>query len=300
MFHCCLDIVLRPLKVAAAVGVMMADPVGQVRCCHTPCAGWIVDSPEAALVSCVGGGGKTSPFTTAIYTDYGDPVHHPTRSGNSTLAKIDALATKADPHDIERYWPFAQKSRTNGVVDPCWRDWASSDPSEFLHPEILHHWHKFFFDHDLKWCINVIGAEEIDFRYSLVQKRQGFWVFPEGILRLKQVTGRDQREIQRYVVTVVAGATSNRFLLAIRALCDFRYAGQAPRFNDTTAVRVQRALDEFHEVKDEVLKLGGRLNSKGEPLHQQKHTLLEAPIGYFKLPKALWPPKALKACKDTP
>ncbi|KAJ3816864.1 hypothetical protein F5880DRAFT_1618840 [Lentinula raphanica] len=36
------------------------------------------------------------------------------------------------------------------------------------------------------------------------------------------------------------------------------------------------------------------------PYHQQKHTLLEAPIGYFKLPKALWPPKALKACKDTP
>ncbi|KAJ3764635.1 hypothetical protein FB446DRAFT_624624, partial [Lentinula raphanica] len=71
MFHRCLDIVLQPLKLAAAVGVMMADPVGQVRRCHTPCAAWIVDSPEAALISCVGGGGKTSPFTTAIYTDYG-------------------------------------------------------------------------------------------------------------------------------------------------------------------------------------------------------------------------------------
>ncbi|KAJ3834116.1 hypothetical protein F5878DRAFT_545408 [Lentinula raphanica] len=236
MFHRCLDIVLRPLKVAAAVGVMMADPVGQVRC-----------------------------------------------------SKIDALATKADPQDIERYWPFAQKSRTNGVVDPCWRDWASSDPSEFLHPEILHHWHKFFFDHDLKWCINVIGAEEIDFRYSLVQKRQGFRVFPEGISRLKQVTGRDQREIQRYVVTVVAGATSNRFLLAIRALCDFRYAGQAPRFNDTTAVRVQRALDEFHEVKDEVLKLGGRLNSKGEPLENWEIPKLEFMQSVFPSIKASGP-----------
>ncbi|KAJ3818244.1 hypothetical protein F5880DRAFT_1491700 [Lentinula raphanica] len=234
MFHRCLDIVLQPLKTAAAIGVMMADPV-----------------------------------------DYGDSVRHPTRSGDSTLAKIDTLVTKADPQDIERYWPLAQKSRTNGVVDPCWRDWASSDPSEFLLPEILHHWHKFFFDHDLKWCINVVGAEEIDFRYSLVQKRQGFRIFAEGISRLKQVTGRDQREIQRYVVTVVAGATSNRFLLAVRALCDFRYAGQAPRFNDTTAMRVQRALSEFHEVKDEVLKLGGRLNSKGEPLENWEIPKLE-------------------------
>ncbi|KAJ3834634.1 hypothetical protein F5878DRAFT_498391, partial [Lentinula raphanica] len=108
------------LKLAAAVGVMMADPVGQVRRCHTPCAAWIVDTPEAALIACVGGGGKTSPFTTAIYTDYGDPFRHPTRTGNSTLAIIDEVVTKADPEKIERYWPLAQKRRTNGVVDPCW------------------------------------------------------------------------------------------------------------------------------------------------------------------------------------
>ncbi|KAJ3834633.1 hypothetical protein F5878DRAFT_644968 [Lentinula raphanica] len=56
---------------------------------------------------------------------------------------------------------------------------------------------------------------------------------------------------------------------------DFRYAGQAPRFNDTTALRVQKALDEFHEVKAEVLKLGGRLNSKGEPLENWEIPKLE-------------------------
>ncbi|KAJ3751645.1 hypothetical protein EV360DRAFT_76046 [Lentinula raphanica] len=244
LFHRCLDVVLRPLKLAAAIGVLMADPVGQVRICHTPCAAWILDTPEATLVSCVGGGGKTSPFTTAIYKDYGDP---------DSRVEPTALLIRAGGTGLR----------------------ASSDPSEFLQPEILHHWHKFFFDHDLKWCINVVGAEEIDFRYSPVQKRQGFRIFPEGISRLKQVTGRDQREIQRYIVAVITGATSNRFLLAIRALCDFRCAGQAPRFSDTTAFRVQRALNEFHEVKDEVLKLGARLNSKDEPLDNWEIPKLE-------------------------
>ncbi|KAJ3765392.1 hypothetical protein FB446DRAFT_795094 [Lentinula raphanica] len=139
LFHRCLDVVLRPLKLAAAIGVLMADPVGQVRICHTPCAAWILDTPEATLVSCVGGGGKTSPFTTAIYKDYGDP--------DSTGASL------------RRVEPTALLIRAGGTGLR-----ASSDPSEFLQPEILHHWHKFFFDHDLKWCINVVGAEEIDFR----------------------------------------------------------------------------------------------------------------------------------------
>ncbi|KAJ3991393.1 hypothetical protein F5050DRAFT_1812611 [Lentinula boryana] len=263
LFHRSVDIVLRPLKIAAAIGHLLTDPVGQVRCCHTPCAAWIVDTPKASLISCVGGSGKTSPYTTAIYKDYGDSFCHSPRSGNITLSTIDTLALKADPNHIEAYWPHAQKSRINGVENPCWCDWPSSDPADFLLPKALHHWHKGFFDHDLKWCINVVGALELDFRFSLVQKRQGFRTFPEGISRLKQLTGRDHWNIQRYIVILITGITPRGFVTAIRALCDFRYAGQAPRFNDITAACVQKALDEFHEVKDEVIRLRGRLNTKG-------------------------------------
>ncbi|KAJ3739032.1 hypothetical protein DFH05DRAFT_1595529 [Lentinula detonsa] len=289
LFHRSLDIVLRPLKVAASIGHLMADPVGQVRRCHTPCAAWIVDTPEASLISCVGRGGKTSPYTTAIYKDYGDSFRHPTRTGNSTLAMIDQLTARADPNNIRTFQRWAQKGRMNGIIDPCWRNWPSSDPGEFLLPEILHYWHKFFFDHDMQWCINVVGAEEIDFRYSLITKKQGFRSFPEGISQLRQVTGRDQREIQRYIVSRTAGATSNKFLTAIRALCDFRYAGHAPRFNNATAAHVQLALDEFHEVKDEVIQLRGRLNSKGELLKTWEIPKLEFMQSVFPSIKASGP-----------
>ncbi|KAE9393694.1 hypothetical protein BT96DRAFT_828827, partial [Gymnopus androsaceus JB14] len=76
LYHQCLKIVLHPLKIAATIGYMMSNPLGQLWVCYTPCASFIVDTPEASLISCIGGGGKTSPFTEATYKDYGDAKRH--------------------------------------------------------------------------------------------------------------------------------------------------------------------------------------------------------------------------------
>lgn len=219
LYHQCLDIVLEPLKKAASIGSMMADPVGQLRLCYTPCASFIVDTPEASLIACVGGGGKTSPFTTATYKEYGDPFPHPPRTANSTLATIDSIGVAAD--DLVAYWKAARKARTNGVFNPLWRDWPLAEPCDFLTPETLHHWHKMFFDHDRRWCVSEVGPRELDFRFSLLQPKIGVRKFPEGISALKQATGKTQRDIQRHLIPLIVGAVSNQFLVALRALADF-------------------------------------------------------------------------------
>ena len=264
LYHQSLDIVLEPLKKAAEVGIMMADPVGQLRFCFTPCSSFIVDTPEALLIACVGGGGKTSPFTTAIYEDYGNSYRHPSRAADSTLATIDDIGVTAD--NIESYWQEARKARTNGVVNPFWRDWPLAEPFKFLTPEPLHHWHKMFFEHDLKWGIQAAGARELDFRISLCQPRVGFRHFPEGISMLKQVTGKTQRDIQSSLITSIAGAVSHQFLIVLRALMDIRYSGNSGRFSDNSSARIQLALDGFHDHKHEVMKVGARVNTKGEPI----------------------------------
>ncbi|KAH7917574.1 hypothetical protein BV22DRAFT_966930, partial [Leucogyrophana mollusca] len=69
LVHQCLDVVLQPLKTAAAIGVMMSDPVGHSRYCFPPLAGYIIDNPEACMLACVRG--KTSPITMADYTQFG-------------------------------------------------------------------------------------------------------------------------------------------------------------------------------------------------------------------------------------
>ena len=47
MIHECLDFILKPLKKAAEVGIMMSDPLGFRRYVFTPLAAYIVDVMEA-------------------------------------------------------------------------------------------------------------------------------------------------------------------------------------------------------------------------------------------------------------
>ena len=205
-YHYCLDIILAPLKAAAQLGVMLSDPLGYLRWCFTPLASFIVDTPEAQLISCVGG--KSSPITVAIYNQFGDDFRHPPRTGSITLDTINKLHRSAVVFEnLEKYEKAAKSYRLNGVQLPFWRDWSlSSDPSKFLTSEPLHHWHKQFWDHDVKWCIYMLGEAEIDFRFSVLQNRSGHRHFKEGISGLKQVTGREQRDVQRYIIVVIADA----------------------------------------------------------------------------------------------
>ncbi|KAJ3847914.1 hypothetical protein EV368DRAFT_87181 [Lentinula lateritia] len=265
LYHEFLDIVLQPLKIAARIGSIMSDPLGQLRVCYTPLASAIVDTLEASLIACTGG--KTSPFTEAIYKDFGDAKCHPPRLTTATLNAIDSIqARNIFPQDLPVYQKASVTARTNGVVSPFWRDWPLAEPCEFLTPEPLHHWHKMFWDHDIKWAIQAVGAASINFRFSIHQPTVGYYSFKEGISTLKQVTGRTQRDVQRYLIPLISGAVMSRFVTALRALMDFRYAGQATRFNQASASRVQAALDEFHENKDIIQDLKARVNPKGVPI----------------------------------
>ena len=265
LFHECQDLILKPLKVAAQYGVFMADPLGTKRWCFTPLAAYIVDTPESALVS--GVGGKTSSVTMATFRQFGDDHRHPPRTASTTLEMLRRLATIADPNDLENYVKEVLKFRLNGVHLPFWRDWPLSDPSIFLTSEPLHHWHKAFWDHDAKWCINALGGHEIDFRFSILQPRTGYQHFKEGISSLKQVTGRDHRDIQRYIIPVIADAVSSHFLIAIRALLDFRYLAQAPVITEPMCKMIENALALFHQHKKAILDAGARRGKNGPLRH---------------------------------
>lgn len=269
LYHHCLDIVLAPLKAAAQLGVLLSDPLGNLRWCFTPLASFIVDTPEAQLISCVGG--KTSPVTMANYQQFGDDFRHPSRTGSitlNTINKIRMLANTEEP--LEMYENAAKSYRLNGVQLPFWRDWTlSSDPSSFLTSEPLHHWHRQFWDHDTKWCIYMLGAAEIDFRFSVLHNHSGYRHFKEGISGLKQVTGREQRDIQRYIIVVIADAVPPQFLVAIRALLNFHYLAQSPVINEGVCQNISNALSLFHQHKGAILDSGARRGKKGSLNHWQ-------------------------------
>lgn len=274
VLHHCLDIVCRPLKIAAQLGRMMADPYGNNHMSYTPLALYIADTPEAAMLS--GVAGLTSYMTMADHKQFGDSFQHERRTGSTTLAQIDALSSKVNPWDLQAYHKAALSTfRLNTVHLPFWRDWALSDPSHFFAPEPLHHWHKAFWDHDVQWCIRLLGEAEINFRFHLLQPRTGFRHFQEGIAGLKQSTGREHRDIQRYLVGIIAGAAPRSFIIAIRSLMDFRYLSQAKVLDECALMKITGALDEFHNHKQAILDARVRLGAKKNPIDNFRIPKLE-------------------------
>ena len=120
IIHLCLDVITHPLKLAARMGRMMADPLGYSRFCFTGLASYIVDTPEAAAIACVAG--KTSHLTMADYRGFGDSTRHEPQTASTTLAQLDALATEYPPLDLPTYLSAAKGIRLNGVHLPFWRD----------------------------------------------------------------------------------------------------------------------------------------------------------------------------------
>ena len=51
LVHEGLNFMLKPLKVAAAVGIMMSDPIGNLHYCFTPLIAYIADTPEQCLLA---------------------------------------------------------------------------------------------------------------------------------------------------------------------------------------------------------------------------------------------------------
>ncbi|KAF7333223.1 hypothetical protein MSAN_02429600 [Mycena sanguinolenta] len=233
LFHAIMDFILHPLKVMARIGQMMRDPLGWRRFCFTPLVAYIVDTPESCLIAAVAG--KRSSVTTAFFKQFGDPYRHPPRTAEYTIEQLQKVEKVAHPwRDLSRYVENAKQMGLSGVHRPFWRNWPLAEPHKFLTPEVLHHWLKMFYDHVCKWCILAVGAEEIDFRFSVLRPHTGMRHFKEGISKAKQTTGREHRDIQRYIVPVIAGApgVSKSFVVTVASINDFFYHGQAPRITE--------------------------------------------------------------------
>ncbi|KAJ7016326.1 hypothetical protein C8F04DRAFT_1215740 [Mycena alexandri] len=171
-----------------------------------------------------------------------------------TLTQLMELEDDINPWDLSEYIKAAKALGLNGVHRPFWRDWPLAEPSNFLTPEILHHWLKMFYDHLVKWCLQAVGEAELDFRFAVLR-----------ISKAKQTTGREHRDIQRYIVPVIAEAAgvSKGFLATIASLIDFFYHGQSPVIGENVLDQMDTSLGRFHDHKQAILDAEARRGKKG-------------------------------------
>ena len=106
LIHECIDFIVKPLKKAAEIGILMSDPLGWRRYCFTPLVGTIVDTPEALMYA--GVSKSASPVTTAIYKQFGDPYCHEPRMARTTIARLTDIEMICDPWDFTSYLPEAK------------------------------------------------------------------------------------------------------------------------------------------------------------------------------------------------
>ncbi|KAG1802822.1 uncharacterized protein HD556DRAFT_1489651 [Suillus plorans] len=270
VYHFAISIVTRNLKIAARDGCIMSDPKGDLRMIHTPLVAWIADYPEQLLISCTAS--KRSPISLAVSAQFGDPLPHPPRTRSHTLDAIETACTISDPCDIASFYKTCQSLHLNGVVEPYWMDWGDACPSRFLTPDALHQWHKFFFDHPITWSVNIMGGAELDRRLSALQPRVGVRHWANGVSKLKQLTGREHRDLEKLLPAVIVGAVPDNVACALRAITEFIFQAQNLFLYEETLHSLTEALREFHHYKASIITAGGRRGKNG-------------PLNHFQIPK---------------
>ncbi|KAI6110838.1 hypothetical protein EDD16DRAFT_1446021, partial [Pisolithus croceorrhizus] len=122
---------------------------------YTPLAAYIANTLEQSLLACTNP--KSSPFMTVISKDFGNPFLHDLHpQSHCTLAAICKALAKSSVQDYKAFLKACKTLHLNRVVEPCWLDWPLSCTSQLLHVETLHHFHHFSWDHNVKWCIEVV------------------------------------------------------------------------------------------------------------------------------------------------
>ncbi|KAF9220442.1 hypothetical protein BS17DRAFT_852073 [Gyrodon lividus] len=128
----------------------------------------------------------------------------------------------------------------------------------------------------MKWCLNAVGEDKLDFRLSILQPITSYCHFKDSVSKLKQVTGRAQRDMLWYIVALIANAIPPTFVKAICALADFRYISQAPVLDDNNIAKISDALKEFHDNKAIIISSGARRGAESkQPLEHWQIPKLE-------------------------
>ena len=61
------------------------------------------------------------------------------------------------------------------------------------------------------------------------------------------------------MVSIIEGAVTKGFVIAIHALMDFRYLSQAPEIDDNVCDQIDHALQEFHMNKQAIIDANARV-----------------------------------------
>jgi hypothetical protein len=161
-------------------------------------ATYVADFPEQCLVACC----KESrcPKCVVAVDERGDPLDSPMWDPAVIKGILEKRKTGHHPAEFEEFGLCT-------VYAPFWANLPHSNIFLAFTPDLLHQLHKGIFkDHLVKWCLDIVGEEEMDARFKAMPDYPGLQHFKKGISMVKQWTGTEHKEMQCVFVGLLAGA----------------------------------------------------------------------------------------------
>lgn len=279
LYHRCLTILTWPLRNKIPRRVLDAD--GYWRDVLYILMLYIADMEEQWLIACLANFNCVHCLARSGDLGKEEPCEH--RTGQWILDQIEAV--RASRGEDASIWSFVLGCRQrglNGVMHPFWKYLPWVDICQLLSQEVLHSYHKFFFDHPLKWNTCLMGEKEMDRRLQSQPQQVGVRSFPKGISHISQMSGKEHRALERTHLAVVSGApgASTEVVTATRAMLDYIYLAQYPSHNERTLEQLKNTVNLFHTSKGVWLKKGARRSKEGNIIDHmdipKAHTPLHA------------------------
>jgi hypothetical protein len=278
LFHRCMEIITRPFRRTTPHTV--TDPDGYTRLVQYELAAYGADLEEQydiAAISCT-----TCPQCLAKGKTLGQGCHH-LRSSKLILRNISQV--NEEFHNIygrNPDWLEFLKAGKNydlcGVDKPFWRSLPNFDICQVLSPDLLHGAHKMFFDHIHKWNLTRLGAHEYDTRLKVQVPMTGQRKWPNGVSKLKQLSGKDHQALERVHLALVAngpepvdgGKWCKKLTQATRAIMECIYLAQYLVHSDWSLAVLEEAYKTFDSLKEVWIEKKCKLNVKGEVIDDFK------------------------------
>ncbi|KAG2138768.1 hypothetical protein BD769DRAFT_1626513 [Suillus cothurnatus] len=252
LFHHCMALLFQPLIATGQHGIEMACADSLVCRIHLILAAYVADFPEQCLISCC----KENQCPN---------IDSPMWDPESTKNILEMRKNGQHPPEFE-------ENSLCAIYKPFWADLPHSNIFLAFTHNLLHQLHKGVFkDHLVKWCIDIVGEEEMDARFKVVPDYPGFRHFKKGILTIKQWTGREHKEMQQVFIGLLTGVVPSRVLVVVRSILNFSYYAQLKIHMTDMLDALQTALGVFHANKDILKELSICKHFNIPKLHQLTH-----------------------------